>query len=71
MKIAPKTTISLGGKPKVSEPAGASEPVENHPVSVSASEKESVEASEVQSSQSPKFVEGVDIIAPAKVIGTE
>ncbi len=71
MKIAPRTTISLGGKPKVSEPEGAVEAVENHPVSVSASEGGSVETPEVQSPQSPKLVEGVDIIAPAKVVGTE
>jgi hypothetical protein len=38
MKIAPKTTISLGGKPKVSEPEGTTGAAEAPPVSVGVSE---------------------------------
>lgn len=68
MKTAPRTTISLGGKPKVSEPEGTTETAENPPASVSVSERESAQTPETQS---PRLVEGVDIIAPAKVVGTE
>ncbi len=68
---ASRPAISLESKPKTSETEVLPSVVEAVPVEPSSTESTAVPEAVSEIPEVPKFVEGVDIIAPAKVIGTE